>query len=128
MKLFVLFLLSCAAFAQTPSGDAKRGQDLYNTKYRCYTCHGFSGQNGPGARLVPMKMPYAAFAAFVRHPRAPRPGRPTGAGQLDRMPAYTAKVLPDQELADIYAHIKALPEAPAAKNIPLLNEISAQKH
>jgi mono/diheme cytochrome c family protein len=102
------------ARAQTPSGDASRGKDLYDKKYLCSACHGFSGQNGVGARLVPIKLTQAAFMAYVRHPH----DTPTG------MPPYTAKVMPDQELADIYAYIKSLPDsAKKAKEIPILNDI-----
>jgi hypothetical protein len=79
-----------------------------------HACHGFSGQNGVGARLVPMKLTQAAFTAYVRHPH----DTPTG------MPPYTAKVMPDQELADIYTYIKSLPDsAKKAKDIPILNDI-----
>jgi cytochrome c1 len=38
------------------------------------------------------------------------------------MPPYTEKTVSDQELADIYAYLKSLPEPPKAKDIPLLNE------
>jgi cytochrome c1 len=38
------------------------------------------------------------------------------------MPPYTEKVVTDQELADIYAFLKSLPEPSKAKDIPLLNE------
>jgi len=102
------------AVAQQPAGDASRGKELYDKKYLCSACHGFSGQNGVGARLVPMKLTQAAFMAYVRHPH----DTPTG------MPPYTAKVMPDQELADIYAYIKSLADsAKKAKDIPTLNDI-----
>jgi cytochrome c553 len=106
--------------------NAANGKALYEAKYRCYSCHGYSGQNGPGARLVPMKMTREAFFAFVRHPREPRK-ESSPSGQQDRMPPYSAKSLPDAELADIYAHLKALPDSAAAKSIPLLNEIAGEK-
>ncbi|HVV44682.1 MAG TPA: cytochrome c [Bryobacteraceae bacterium] len=118
----LLALAPALAMAQ----NAAHGKVLYETRYRCYTCHGYSGQNGPGARLVPMKLSREAFFAFVRHPREPRKGS-SPAGQQDRMPAYTAKTLPDADLADIYAHIKALPDSRPAKDIPLLNQIANQK-
>jgi mono/diheme cytochrome c family protein len=109
-----LILVAVIAGAQTPVGDGSRGKELYDKKYLCSACHGFSGQNGVGARLVPMKMTQAAFMAYVRHPH----DTPTG------MPPYTAKVMPDQELADIYAYIKSLPDsANKAKDIPILNDI-----
>jgi mono/diheme cytochrome c family protein len=43
--------------------------------------------------------------------------KPTG-----NMPPYSAKVMPDQELADIYAYLKSIPPSPAAKDIPLLSQ------
>ena len=113
------FLLLCAAasslaFAQ--DGDAKKGKELF-LKYTCYGCHGFSGQNGPGARLVPMKMAQSAFFGYVRNP--PR---------ANIMPSYSAKVAPDSVLADIYAYIKTLPDSNApAKSIPVLNSIINEK-
>jgi mono/diheme cytochrome c family protein len=112
-KLFFALLLPVfAANAQTPAGNAAKGKDLY-LKYSCYACHGFSGQNGPGARLVPMKIAQAGFVSYIRNP--PRP---------NQMPSYSAKAVPDAEMADIYAYIKSLPDsATPAKNIPLLNQI-----
>jgi mono/diheme cytochrome c family protein len=109
-----LTLGAMLAAAQVPAGDAARGKDLYDRKYLCSACHGFSGQNGVGARLVPMKLTQAAFMGYVRHPH----DTPTG------MPPYTAKVTPDQELADIYAYIKSLPDSTKkAKDIPILNDL-----
>jgi mono/diheme cytochrome c family protein len=110
-----LLITAAAAVPQSPEGNAAHGKELF-LKYSCYACHGFSGQNGPGARLVPMKIPQAGFIAYVRNP--PRP---------NQMPSYSAKVVPDSEMADIYAYIKSLPDkTPPAKSIPLLNEILSQ--
>jgi hypothetical protein len=36
------------------------------------------------------------------------------------MPPYTAKVLSDSELADIYAFLRSVPKPPNAQSIPLL--------
>jgi hypothetical protein len=36
------------------------------------------------------------------------------------MPPYTTKVLPDQDLADIYAFLLSVPPPPALDSIPLL--------
>ncbi len=110
-----LLAFAAAANSQAPEGNAAHGKELF-VKYSCYACHGFSGQNGPGARLVPMKIPQVGFIAYVRNP--PRP---------NQMPSYSAKVVPDAEMADIYAYIKSLPDtSQPAKNIPLLNEILSQ--
>jgi len=95
--------------------DAKKGQE-YFLKYTCYGCHGFAGQNGPGFRLVPMKMTQANFTGLVRNPGAPT-----------RMPPYSAKVLTEEQLGDIWAYLKTLPDSPPAKNIPLLQQIENEK-
>jgi mono/diheme cytochrome c family protein len=107
-------LFAVAAIGQT-TGDAKHGKELY-MKDSCYACHGFSGQNGNGARLVPMKFPQAGFIAYVRNP--PR---------ANQMPSFSPKVLADADLADIYAYIKTLPDsAPPASSVPILSQILSQ--
>ena len=117
----VLTLGAAALFAQStagntaPAGDAKSGKELF-VKYTCYGCHGFSAQNGPaGNRLNPMKMTQQGFTALVRNPGAP-----------NRMPPYSAKAISDAQLGDIYAYLKTLPDAPAAKDIPLLQQIEKE--
>jgi mono/diheme cytochrome c family protein len=104
-------LLGLAAVRQTPpAGDAANGKRLFE-KDGCYECHGYAAQGGrDGARLAATAMTAPAFARYVR--------RPFGA-----MPAYTAKVVSDQELADIYAYLKSFPPAAAAKDIPLLDQL-----
>jgi ubiquinol-cytochrome c reductase cytochrome c subunit len=94
------------------TGNAQNGKDLYS-RYSCYACHGYAGHAGPGGRLVPMRMNLPGFTAFVRNPR--------------RMPPYSAKALSDAQLADVWAYIKSLPESPAAKSIPLLNQLLNEK-
>jgi ubiquinol-cytochrome c reductase cytochrome c subunit len=102
--------------AQTPappasaaaSGNAQNGRAVY-LKYSCYACHGYDGHGGAGARLVPMRMNLPGFTAYLKNPR--------------QMPPYTAKVLSDQQAADLWAYIKSLPESPSADKIPLLSRI-----
>jgi mono/diheme cytochrome c family protein len=113
-------LFAQAIFGQTPgannspAGDAKNGKELF-VKYTCYGCHGFSAQNGPaGNRLNPMKMTQGTFTALVRSPGA------------RNMPSYSAKVISDAQLGDIYAYLKTLPDAPPAKDIPLLQQIEKE--
>ena len=96
----------------TATGTAGAGKDLY-LRYSCYACHGYAGHGGAGARLVPMLMPIRSFTTYVRNPR--------------EMPPYTAKVLSDAQLADLWAYIKTLPESPPATSIPLLNQILNEK-
>jgi mono/diheme cytochrome c family protein len=94
------------------TGNVKNGGELY-LKYSCYACHGYSGQNGPGTRLVPSRMSLQGFTSYIRNPR--------------QMPPYTAKVVPDAEAADIFAYLQTLPRSPSAKDIPLLNQILSEK-
>jgi mono/diheme cytochrome c family protein len=92
-----------------PSGNAQNGRKLF-VSYGCYECHDREGQGGAGTgpRLAPKPLPFAALSAYVRHP----------AGQ---MPPYTAKVVSDKDLADIYAFLLSIPQPPPVKSIPLLN-------
>ncbi len=71
------------------------GAKLY-ARIGCAQCHGTIGQGGiAGPSLVNTALPYSPFAAQTRTPRA-------------EMPPYTAKVLSDSDLADIYAFVKTL--------------------
>jgi cytochrome c553 len=89
-----------------PAGNADEGKKLY-VSVGCYQCHGYEaqGSSATGPRLGPRPMAYAAFSRYVR--------RPSG-----QMPPYTAKVVSDADLANIYAFIRSRPEP--GKEIPLL--------
>jgi len=105
-----LILPGFAAGQAPPAGNAVDGKRLFE-KDGCYECHGYAAQGGrDGGRLAATPLTGPAFIRYVR--------RPSGA-----MPAYTEKVLSDQELADIYAYMKAMPAAKAATDIPLLNQL-----
>src|SRR5215471_13342559 len=110
LAVAALFLNTATAQTTSPAaqGNAKAGEALY-LKYGCYECHGYSGQNGPGAKLVPMRMNATQFMSYVRNPA--------------RMPPYSAKVVPDAQLSDIYAYIQTLKPSATAKEIPLLNQL-----
>jgi mono/diheme cytochrome c family protein len=115
MKVLILILVLAAAsvFAQTKSGapstGVENGKHLF-LRNGCYQCHGYGGQGGTaGARLAQTKLTVAAFTAYVRNPA------PGG------MPPYRAKVMSDQELADVWAYIRTFPEPLPVKSIPLLN-------
>jgi mono/diheme cytochrome c family protein len=95
--------------AEELKGNADNGKKLF-AAYGCYECHGRQGAGAStGPRIGP---PAITLAAVLRYVRAP-----TG-----QMPPYTAKVVSDQDLADIYAYLKSFPPPPPAKDIPLLNE------
>lgn len=103
----VLAAASCAAFAQTPSGDAARGKSLF-MKNICWSCHGTEGHGEPyGPKLAPNPMPWEAFAHQVRQPRG-------------TMPHYAPQFVSDRDLADIYAYVAAIPAGKKASDIPLL--------
>ena len=116
---FLQVLLAVAALtapprssaAQTaPAGDAQNGKRLY-IRDGCFQCHGYAGQGGrAGARIAAPKFTAQVLILYVRHP----------AGD---MPAYTEKVLSDQELRDIFAYLKTLPAARPSKEIPLLDQL-----
>ena len=98
------------AGAQSPAGDAARGQSLY-VKNMCYTCHGSAGQGTRyGLRLAPSPLPVEAFAHQVRHPRAD-------------MPRYPAEFVTDADLADMIAYLASIKPGPKASDIPLLKEM-----
>jgi mono/diheme cytochrome c family protein len=88
-----------------PAGNVENGKKAF-IQHGCFSCHGFSGEGGPGARLAQNPIPFQAFVQYVRRPRR-------------SMPPYGTQVS-DQELADIYAFIKSIPPSPDAKSIPLL--------
>jgi len=112
--LLTMFMVAVAAIAQTPTGDAQKGKDVY-VKFGCYGCHDYSGAGGNGAatgpRLIGLPMTQPAFIAFLRSPSRPQ-----------NMPPYTAKVMTDAQGADLYAYIKTFQPPQAAKDIPLLNQ------
>ena len=106
MKKFVLagffgaMFLASAAFSQ--SGDAAKGKTLF-MKNGCYECHGTIGQGGTGPHIAPR----TASLAYIRKP----------AGQ---MPPYTAKVMSDQDVADVLAYLMSIPGPP--KGIAALSQ------
>ncbi len=94
--------------SEAPAGNAENGKKLF-LKHGCYECHGREGQGSvvTGPRIAPDPVPFDEFSSYLR--------KPTG-----EMPPYTAQVVPDQELPDIYAFLQSRPHPPSAKNNPLL--------
>ena len=96
------------AAANTPRGDVQNGKALF-MKVGCYECHGREGQGAgaTGARLNQNPITYQRFVSYIRKPEG-------------QMPPYTAKLLNDQQTADIYVFLQSLPKPPA--DIPLLRQ------
>jgi len=115
-KLFLLFAMAAfvgvALQAQNaaPAGNADNGKKLW-IKNNCYSCHGYDGHGGAGVKIAPKPIAVAAFIAIVRRP----PG--------SNMPTFSAKVIPDADLRDMWAYLNSIPAAPAVKDVPLLNAI-----
>ena len=100
-------LVAGSAFAQgAPNGNAANGKKLFET-IGCFECHGYAGQGGgAGPKLIDPPV----WEAFIVQLRTPR----------QQMPPYTARVLTDQQAADIYAHLRTFPKAADPATIPLL--------
>jgi mono/diheme cytochrome c family protein len=117
LAVFTSVVLSAALFAgaaaigaPAPGGDAAKGKANF-FKYGCYTCHGTEGQGAAatGKKLAPNPLPYAAFSGFVR-------------STSGDMPPFTAQILPEQDLTDIHAYLRAIPPSPNPATIPLLQD------
>jgi mono/diheme cytochrome c family protein len=111
LMLVLAIVLAQHAAAQPPlepRGDAASGAKLFVDR-ACWQCHGLAAQGGgiAGPRLAGRVQVWAAFAAYVRRP-------------TEEMIPFTAKVLPDQELADIFAWLRSLPPPPAVESLPVL--------
>jgi ubiquinol-cytochrome c reductase cytochrome c subunit len=111
--LFATMVLAAVAFAQDATGNADNGKRIF-MKNGCFECHGTVGQGTiAGARIGPPPLNVQGVIRYVRRP----------AGQ---MPAFTEKVMSDQELTDVYTYLKTIPAAKAAKDIPLLSDLRAK--
>ena len=131
MRILMMVLLGSSLYAQAPStsappqppggafvpdapappaGNAQNGRKLFEN-FGCYQCHGREAQGGlgTGPRLGPKPIAFAAVQRYIR--------QPTG-----QMPPYTARVVSDKDLADIYAFLQSVKQPPAVKEIPLLNK------
>ena len=95
------------AWPGEPGDDVEEGLALYISR-QCWQCHGYEGQGGvAGVRLAPTLLPFEAFARLVRF--------------TNLMPAYSPKVLSDEQLRLIYAYVRSIPEPPPLEEIPELN-------
>jgi mono/diheme cytochrome c family protein len=78
----------------------------------CVHCHGSMGQGSTaGTRLAPESLPAEAIAPFIRN---------TGT----TMPAYSARVLSDADVADIAAFLATIPAARPVERIPALRDLA----
>src|SRR5580658_10013352 len=109
-KVLIPLVLAATFSGFLPAQNAENGKRLF-VRDGCYECHGYAGQGSiAGARLAPPVLNAAGITKYIR--------RPAGA-----MPAFTDKVVSDQDVADIYAYLKTIPAPKPVKDIPLLQEI-----
>ena len=110
----LLSVIPAIAFTADKPSSVTRGKQLYMAT-GCFQCHGTTGQGGgnAGPRLAPGPLPLEGFTLQLRHPR-------------QRMPVYTAVVMPDRDVADIYAYLLTVPKAKTSADIPMLKSISTQ--
>jgi len=92
------------------AASAENGKIAY-AKHGCWQCHGFLGQGSiatsNGTVIASSPLPFEAFASFVRSTNR-------------AMPPYREAILPNADLADIYAYLQSIPKPQDPKNIPLL--------
>jgi mono/diheme cytochrome c family protein len=106
-----LYACGTAVAQSEAAGDAANGKRAY-LAVGCFACHGRVGQGGaynyPAPPLAQTRLSEEAFKTIVRN-------------GPNEMPAYTAPVLSDRDLTDIYAFLRSLPGPRPAKEIPLLD-------
>lgn len=116
-----LYLTSVAQVPYaSPSGDAKRGKQLYYD-YACYACHGFQGigRRNLANDVSGIMANEQVFLAYLRGRADQNPRFPT-----QSMPNYSENSLPDDKALDIYAYIRTFrDEPPAIEDIPVLKGI-----
>ncbi|MCZ6767640.1 MAG: cytochrome c [Acidobacteria bacterium] len=76
----------------------------------CFQCHGYQGHGGrAGPRIAPKPLSLEAFTRLVRKPP-------------NVMPAYSPKVISDEQLKRIHEYLKSIPEPPEVSTLPILSE------
>lgn len=108
----VAFAADVARAEDAPHGDIANGKRVF-LAVGCMYCHGRSGQGGamnyPAPPLAKTELPFDGFKGVLRQ-------------SLRDMPAYVEAVLPDKDVADIYAFLQSLPGRRPAKDIAILND------
>ena len=106
--------VSAASQPNAPSQAAANGKRLYMTD-GCFECHGRVGEggafNGPAPPLAGIFSRRSSLEVISAVRKGP-----------NDMPAYTDKVLSNQELGDILAYLRSLPGPADPKSIALLNK------
>jgi mono/diheme cytochrome c family protein len=88
------------------TGNADTGKRLFK-RDGCYECHGILGQGstGYGPRIGPDPISMQGILNYLRNPSG-------------NMPPYSAKIVSNQDVADIYAYLKSVPRPVNIQKIP----------
>ncbi len=106
----ILLTIAGQVSAADKGASVTRGRTLFMTS-GCYHCHGTQGQgSGSATRLTPKPMPAEGIAQFIR-------------SSGTRMPAYSADVLNDRDVADIAAYLASVLAAKSPDAIPALKDL-----
>ncbi|MBT8344672.1 MAG: cytochrome c [Desulfofustis sp.] len=90
MFLGILIVTGCSAPMGNPE-DGKRWYSMHN----CFACHGPNGNDGKAPVVNNLGMSYWRFERIVRNAGSPI------------MPKYPEEKISDQDVADLYAFLKA---------------------
>ena len=111
VPVILVLAMVAGAFAADKPNDVARGKQLY-VDTGCARCHGSLGKGGAGPRLAPGPIPIEGVILQLRKPR-------------QRMPLYSAVVMPDSDVAAIYAYLQSVQkESKTASDIPILKALS----
>ena len=78
----------------TPMGNSDDGKRWYSM-HNCFACHGPNGDDGKGPVVNNLEMSYWRFERIIRDAGSPI------------MPKYPKEKISDQDVADLYAFLKA---------------------
>ncbi len=90
LMLTILMVSGCS----TPMGNAEDGKRWYSM-HNCFACHGPNGNDGKGPVVNNLEMSYWKFERIIRDAKSPI------------MPKYPEEKISDQDVADLYAFLKA---------------------
>ncbi|MGI9538163.1 MAG: c-type cytochrome [Desulfocapsaceae bacterium] len=91
LLLLVIALLSGCS---TPMGNPLDGKRWYSM-HHCFSCHGPNGNDGKGPVVKDLTMSFWRFERIIRDAGSPI------------MPKYPEEKISDQDMADLYAFLKA---------------------
>lgn len=116
----LLVAFCCAAAADQPTGNAQRGEAVFN-EYACYSCHGYHGVG-----RTPLDPESSGILSsedlFIRYLRLRADQNPVNPN--NSMPNYSVESLSNDKARDVYAYLVSLEhDPPAVDDIPEYMEL-----